>query len=122
DGVRVAFVPVSGPWTRGIWGTAHVDPAPDADTIAGLFEKAYGNATFVRVWQNELPELRFSVNTPFCDVGWVVRDGACVVAFALDNLLKGAASQAIQNMNLVLGLPEAAGLLGNTVATATSIP
>ena len=109
--VRVAFVPASGPWTRGIWGTAHVDPAPDADEVAALFEKAYGSSTFVRTWPDQLPELRFAVNTPFCDVGWVVRDGACVIGFSLDNLLKGAASQAIQNMNLILDLPESAGLL-----------
>ena len=56
-----------------------------------------------------------TVGTPFCDVGWAVREtgsGAhLVVGFALDNLLKGAASQAVQNLNLALGLPEALGLL-----------
>jgi N-acetyl-gamma-glutamyl-phosphate reductase len=51
------------------------------------------------------------VGTPFCDVGWQ-RDGdTLVVGFALDNLLKGAASQAVQNLNRALGLPEASGLL-----------
>ena len=121
DRVRIAFVPVSGPWTRGIWGTAHIDPAPDAAEMAALYEDAYGSSMFVRVWPDQLPELRASVNTPFCDVGWVVRDGSCVVAFGLDNLLKGAASQAVQNMNLMLGLPEATGLLGSASAFATTI-
>ena len=51
------------------------------------------------------------VGSPFCDLGWVVQDGHLVVGFALDNLLKGAASQAVQNLNLALGLPETAGLL-----------
>ena len=120
EGIRIAFVPVSGPWTRGIWGTAHISPAPDAAEMAELYEEAYGNSTFVRIWPDQLPELRASVGTPFCDVGWVVRDGSCVVGFGIDNLMKGASSQAIQNMNLVLGLPEAAGLLGQENLTVTS--
>jgi LysW-gamma-L-alpha-aminoadipyl-6-phosphate/LysW-L-glutamyl-5-phosphate reductase len=122
DEHRVAFVPVSGPWTRGIWGTVHVQ-LPDgimADDIAGWFLKAYGSAPFVRVWPQELPELRYSVNTPFCDIGWVVRDGRLVIGFGLDNLLKGAASQAIHNLNLILGLPETSGLLPSDQVTQTA--
>jgi N-acetyl-gamma-glutamyl-phosphate reductase len=112
-GLRIAFVPASGPWTRGIWGTAHV-ALPDgagADEVARWYEAAYGQAPFVRLWPDQLPELRYAVHTPFCDLGWIVRDGHLVVGFALDNLLKGAASQAIQNLNLLLGLPQTAGLL-----------
>ncbi|MDX1548606.1 MAG: N-acetyl-gamma-glutamyl-phosphate reductase, partial [Rhodothermales bacterium] len=106
--VEVAFVPVSGPWTRGIWGTAHVRLARplDAGAVAARFEQAYAEAPFVRLWPGRLPELHYAVGTPFCDVGWVAEDGRLVVGFALDNLLKGAASQAVQNLNLLLGLPE----------------
>ncbi|MEM1055660.1 MAG: N-acetyl-gamma-glutamyl-phosphate reductase [Bacteroidota bacterium] len=112
-GLAIHFVPASAPWTRGIWGTAHVrlGRAMDAAEIAGLFHDAYADATFVRVTDGALPELLPVVNSPFCDVGWVARDGALVVGFAIDNLLKGAASQAVQNLNLALGLPEVAGLL-----------
>ena len=107
----VALVPVSGPWTDGIWGTAHVTlPKGDAD-VGAWYEEAYGGAPCVRLWPDALPELRFAAGTPFCDLGWV-RDGRqLVVGFALDNMLKGAASQAVQNLNLLMGWPETAGLL-----------
>ena len=121
-GVAVHFVPASGPWTRGVWGTAHVafaaPPAPGA--VAEVFEAAYGGRPFVRLWPGELPELLPAVGTPFCDVGWVERGGRWVVGFALDNLLKGAASQAVQNLNLALGLPETLGLLPGGAVRETS--
>ena len=109
----VQFVPVSGPWTRGIWGTAHVTlPAGvGLADVTDLFASAYGGRPFVRLSPGALPELLPCVGTPFCDLGWEARDGHLVVGFALDNLLKGAASQAIQNLNLALGWSEAYGLL-----------
>ena len=113
DGAAVHFVPVSGPWTRGIWGTAHV-ALPEGlglGDVTGAFEAAYGGRPCVRLSPGALPELLPTVGTPFCDLGWVARDGHLVVGFALDNLLKGAASQAVQNLNLALGWPEALGLL-----------
>ncbi len=111
--LQIAFVPASGPWTRGIWGTAHVTlPAGfTARDVSAWYKAAYEQAPFVRLWPGQLPELRYAVHTPFCDLGWVVRDDHLVVGFALDNLLKGAASQAIQNLNLLLDLPQTAGLL-----------
>ena len=113
DHVQVDFVPVSGPWTRGIWGTAQITwPAPiDADTVSGWFHDAYADAPLVRCSPGSLPELKPVARTPFADVGWTVRGQTLVVGVALDNLLKGAASQAIQNLNHVLGLPDALGLL-----------
>lgn len=110
---QVAFVPASGPWTRGIWGTAHIEVPDDVDetTLTSWFENAYSDGACVRLWPGQLPELRFAVGTPFCDIGWVQQGGHLVVGFALDNLLKGAASQAVQNLNLVLGMPETAGLV-----------
>ena len=113
SGAEVAFVPVSGPWTRGIWGTAHValpEGTAEAD-VAGWFEAAYGGAACTRCWPATLPELRYAAGTPFCDIGWVAQGSHLVVGFALDNLLKGAASQAVQNLNLLMGWPETAGLL-----------
>ena len=112
EGVSVTFVPVSGPWTRGIWGTAHV-PAlltPGVD-VSDLFQEVYGGASFVRLWPGRLPELRWAAGTPYCDIGWIEGDEGTVVGFALDNLLKGAASQAVQNLNLLAGLGETTGLL-----------
>ncbi|MEM6335698.1 MAG: N-acetyl-gamma-glutamyl-phosphate reductase [Bacteroidota bacterium] len=112
SGVRIHFVPVSGPWTRGIWGTVQVDlPAGVApENLADAFQTVYANAPSVRLWPGQLPELRWSVRTPYCDLGWIVRDGHAVIGFGLDNLLKGAASQAVQNVNLALGLPVMAGM------------
>lgn len=115
---RLAFVPVSGPWVRGIWGTAHVmlSPGVTEDRVRLWYESAYAGKPFVRLFPGELPEMRASVGTPFCDIGWVVDGLHLVVGFALDNLLKGAASQAIQNLNLALGQPETAGLLPGPTA------
>ncbi|OZC03983.1 N-acetyl-gamma-glutamyl-phosphate reductase [Rubricoccus marinus] len=113
DAMQIQFVPVSAPWTRGIWGTAHValDAPLAPDAVATLYQEAYSGARFVRLSPEGLPELLPVVGTPFCDIGWVSDGDALVVGFALDNLLKGAASQAVQNLNLALGLPETAGLL-----------
>ena len=108
---RIAFVPVSGPWTRGIWGLVQMETAMDPTAIGHWFERAYGEQPFVRLWPDTLPELLPVVRTPFCDIGWVVRDQQVAIGFALDNLLKGAASQAIQNLNLLMGWPHTAGLL-----------
>ena len=110
----VAFTPASGPWTRGIWGTAHI-VLPDgvtADDVAGWYQSAYADAPCVRLWPS-LPELRYAVHTPYCDLGWSVQGRHLIVGFAIDNLLKGAASQAVQNLNLVLGLPQVTGLVAS---------
>ena len=110
--VALRFVPASGPWTRGIWGTAHVAlPAGvSADAVRGRFAEAYPAGGAVRLWPG-IPELRYSVGTPFCDLGVAVQDGHLVVGFGLDNLLKGAASQAVQNLNRLLGLDSMTGLV-----------
>ena len=110
---QVAFVPASGPWTRGIWGAAHarLPEGTGTDEVAGWFTAAYDDAPCVRLSPGALPELRAAVGTPFCDLGWMADGRQLVVGFALDNLLKGAASQALQNLNRLLGLPETAGLL-----------
>jgi LysW-gamma-L-alpha-aminoadipyl-6-phosphate/LysW-L-glutamyl-5-phosphate reductase len=122
--VDVHFVPCSGPWVRGIWGTAHVT-LPAGIRLADVtdwFEKAYMHAPAVRLWPELLPELRFSVDTPFVDIGWLMKGDHLVVGFALDNLLKGAAAQAVQNLNLLLGLPEMAGLIPPTQAGVVADP
>ena len=121
DHVTLDFVPASGPWTRGIWGTAQVEwPAEmEDDTVAQWYKAAYGEAPCVRCSPG-LPSLQPAVHTPFCDLGWK-RDGSTlVVGFALDNLLKGAASQAIQNLNCALDLSETAGLLPEPTAAPAS--
>lgn len=111
-GVNLQFVPVSGPWTRGIWGTAHLDlPAGwDLARVQDLYRATYPEGGAVRLWHG-LPELRYSVNTPYCDLGFALHDRHLVIGFGIDNLLKGAASQAVQNLNALLGLPSLTGLV-----------
>lgn len=111
--INLSFVPVSGPWTRGIWGTAQITwPHPITDEeVASWYADAYDTAPLIRCSKGSLPQMQPVIGTPFADLGWVVNGHSLVVGFSLDNLLKGAASQAVQNMNHVLGLPETAGLL-----------
>ena len=71
--------------------------------MTAAFHAAYDDRPLVRLSPGALPELLPTVGTPFADVGWVVKDGHLVVGFALDNLVKGAAAQAVQNLNLALG-------------------
>ncbi|MEX0821449.1 MAG: N-acetyl-gamma-glutamyl-phosphate reductase [Rhodothermales bacterium] len=121
-GADVQFIPASGPWTRGIWGTAHVELPPDVrpSDVDTWFHAAYDDKPFVRTYPNELPELRYAVHSPFCDVGWMVSGRTLVIGFAEDNLLKGAASQAIQNLNLLMHLPETSGLISTDLAVTSA--
>lgn len=115
--VTLDFVPASGPWTRGIWGTAQIEwsTTVEPNAVAAWYEEAYGEASCVRCSSDGLPSLQSTVHTPFCDLGWKTDGSTLVVGFALDNLLKGAASQAIQNLNRTLDFPETAGLLPRSV-------
>jgi len=107
DSIR--FLPISGPWVRGIWGNAQL--AFEGHDPKTLFDEAYSEEHFVRVHHGNMPEMRWSQQTPFADIGWVQSGDRLVVGFAIDNLMKGAASQAIQNLNVMLGLDERTGLI-----------
>lgn len=119
--VDLTFVPASGPWTRGIWGTAQLqwEESVPAGAVRDSFVDAYDDAPFVRCSSGALPSLQPVVHTPFCDLGWKVQGETLVIGFALDNLLKGAASQAVQNLNRTLGLPETAGLMRKSAVEKT---
>ncbi len=111
SGIHLALVPVSGPWTRGIWGAIQLkSPLPEPE-IAKWFKDLYDRHPLIRLWPGKLPELQYAVGSPYCDLGWVMRDDDLVIGFALDNMLRGAASQAIQNMNLLMDLPIITGLV-----------
>lgn len=111
------LVPVSAPLVRGILATAFVrvpDGIRDEELLA-LHARAYQDEPFVRVPRERLPEVVAVAGSPFCEVGLVLGkpDGSgrfVTVVSALDNLIKGGAGQAIQNLNLMLGLPEATTL------------
>jgi N-acetyl-gamma-glutamyl-phosphate reductase len=113
--VRVGFVPVSAPLTRGIFATAFVRvPAsrlPDGEAAEALYRDSYRGEPFVRVPRKRLPEVVAVSGSNHAEVGVAVgpEEGGTrlVTAFAaLDNLVKGGAGQAIQSMNLMLGVDE----------------
>jgi len=111
--LALRFVPVSAPLTRGIFATAfaEVDASVDEARLAALFDDAYADEPFVRRPRNRLPEVAAIAGSNYAEVGFAVgeahRGTRTVTCFAaLDNLIKGGAGQAIQNMNLVLGLDE----------------
>lgn len=104
------FVPVSAPWTYGIWATLQFQADLDQATLDRWYQEAYADFRCVRLW-DRLPELLPVVGTPFSDLGWYVQEGKVVIVTAIDNLWKGAASQALQNMNLAFGWEDHKGLV-----------
>ena len=110
---RVTFTPHVAPYSRGILVTAYVTPtrAVTNTELRDLYAGAYANEPFVRV-VDEPPQVKATTGTNRCDVYSRLdeRSGVIVVLSALDNLVKGMAGQAIQNLNLMLGCSEAAGL------------
>ena len=82
------------------------------EALAAVYERAYAGATFVRLVGSSLPEIRHVAHTNFCDIGWRIDpSGRAILVSVIDNLLKGASGQAVQNMNVMLGLDETTGLL-----------
>jgi len=107
--VSLTFVPHLLPVTRGIYTTATADLAQPvtADRVRDIYARRYAEEPCVR-FADRVPELRAVQHTNFCDVGVFVDEaaGKLVAIAAIDNLVKGAAGQAVQNMNLALGRPE----------------
>ena len=114
-GRPVTFVPHLVPLDRGILETiyARVQPGTTAAEVADVMSAAYAGAPFVRLTGETLPEIKHVAYTNFCDIGWRVDapTGRILLVAVLDNLVKGAAGQAIQNMNVALGWDERTGLL-----------
>ena len=103
------------PIDRGILETIYfrrATPEFTAEHIYQIYQDAYANEPFVRVHApGKVPDLHSVRHTNFCDIGFSQQpDGRTVVVAAIDNLVKGAAGQAVQNMNLILGFPEGEGL------------
>jgi N-acetyl-gamma-glutamyl-phosphate reductase len=123
-GLRLRFVPVSAPLTRGIFATSFVRVGADVtkERVAEAFHKTYAGARFVRVPQKRLPEVVAVSGSNYAEVGFelgpVEGDERVVACFsAIDNLIKGGAGQAVQSMNIALGLDEA-----TTLADAGGFP
>jgi N-acetyl-gamma-glutamyl-phosphate reductase len=113
-GRAVTFTPHLVPLDRGILATMYVRvPAGTSEeAVSDLFERTYAGAPFIRLVGPSLPEIKHVAHTNFCDIGWRVdSSGRAILVSVIDNLLKGASGQAVQNMNVMLGMDEAAGLL-----------
>jgi N-acetyl-gamma-glutamyl-phosphate reductase len=113
EGVQLRFVPVSAPLGRGILATSFVELPEEwsEDRVRALYDEAYASEPFVRVPRKRLPEVAAVSGSNYAEVGVAVGPAhhgrrTAAVFGAIDNLVKGGAGQAIQNMNLVLGLPE----------------
>jgi N-acetyl-gamma-glutamyl-phosphate reductase len=114
-GRGVTFVPHLVPLDRGLLASNYVRLVPGTTTsaVAEAFERAYASAPFVRLTGSDLPEIKHVVRTNFCDIGWKVDDanGRALIVSVIDNLVKGAAGSAVQNLNVMCGFDECAGLL-----------
>ena len=113
--IRVSFTPHLIPMHRGIYATetATLTEGATADKISQAYEKYYGKEFFIRLLgQERVPESRFTEGSNFTDIGFKVdeRVGRVVLMGTLDNLVKGAAGQAVQNMNIMFGFDEREGL------------
>ena len=113
-GGEVTFTPHLLPIDRGILETIYVRvPAGTTEEQLGdAYQRAYANETFIRLTGPVLPEIKHVAHTNFLDIGWRVNaSGRAVLVSVIDNLLKGASGQAVQNMNAMLGIDERSGLL-----------
>ena len=112
--VIISFVPHLAPMTRGIHTTIFTRLAPGVapESVLPALESAYAREPFVRVSRN-LPDTKNVNGTNFCDISvrYDERAGRLILLSAEDNLVKGAAGQAVQNFNLMAGIEETAGLL-----------
>ena len=112
--VQVVFTPHLIPMTRGILATVYAPLARDLseEEALGLYDEAYREAPFVRVLHDVFPQTKATLGSNYCDVTVKIdpRTRTAIAIAAIDNLGRGAAGQAVQNMNLMFHLPETTGL------------
>ena len=105
----IQFVPMRGDFARGIFASVTVDCPLDGEAALKLYQDYYADAAFTFVSERPV-DLKQVVNTNKCIVALEKHGQTLVVSSVIDNLLKGASGQAVQNMNLIFGLPETTGL------------
>ncbi|MGD0336129.1 MAG: N-acetyl-gamma-glutamyl-phosphate reductase [Candidatus Omnitrophota bacterium] len=115
--LKVIFVPHLLPLSRGILATvyaqkSHKATKPQSHKLTDLYKKFYKKEPFVRVKEEgNYPRLKDVAGTNFCDIAIKEEAGKVIIVAAIDNLLKGASGQAVQNMNIMYNFPEQAGLV-----------
>ena len=109
---ELVFMTHSLPVARGIFASIYVEAKDEmtADEARAVFAEFYKDSFFVRLVKDS-PDINWVKTTNFCDIGTAARGRQLVIFSALDNLVKGAAGQAVQNMNLMAGLDEKLGLI-----------
>ena len=112
--IKVLFVPHLAPMKRGILTTAYVKLTKDMDVakIINLYKDFYKNTPFVRIYdKGTFPQTKDVYDSNFCDIGITTSMGRIIIVSCIDNLIKGASGQAVQNMNIMCGFKETQGLL-----------
>ena len=109
---ELIFMTHSLPVSRGIFASIYVESKDELteSKISAVFEEFYRDSFFVRLVEGS-PDINWVKTTNFCDIGFAARGRQLAVFSAIDNLVKGAAGQAVQNMNLMFGLDEKTGLM-----------
>ncbi|MFJ5510103.1 N-acetyl-gamma-glutamyl-phosphate reductase [Pectobacterium jejuense] len=112
-GTPVIFTPHLGNFARGILETitCRLQPGVTQQDVAEAYHNAYHDKPLVRLYEKGVPALKSVVGLPFCDIGFSVDDEHLIVVATEDNLLKGAAAQAVQCMNIRFGFPETQSLI-----------
>ncbi len=111
---EIIFTPHLLPIPRGILATIYVrfKKAQTRESVAQVYRKFFAGSPMVRLYEKALPQIQYSVRTNYADIGFQLDNGGkrAIIISCLDNLLKGAAGQAVQNFNLIAGWPESEGL------------
>jgi N-acetyl-gamma-glutamyl-phosphate reductase len=111
---EIVFTPHLLPVPRGILSTIYVrfKKAQTRENVVEVYREFFAGSPMVRLYEKALPQIQYSVRTNYADIGFQLDAGGkrAVIVSCLDNLLKGAAGQAVQNMNVMLGWPEGEGL------------
>lgn len=120
ESIMINFTPHLVPMNRGILATEYAQlrrkadgSLPSYEEIRAVYDKYYGKEKFIRVLdKGSLPETKWVEGSNYVDINFVIdeRTGRIIMMGAIDNLVKGAAGQAVQNMNLMFGMPEEEGL------------
>ena len=110
--LSLLFTPHMAPLRRGMAVTTVVELAGtvNADTVAEAYRAAYGNRPFISLAAGRVPQTRDVRGSNRCDIGWRIEDGHLMLFSVIDNLVKGASGQAVQDMNIRFGIDECAGL------------
>ncbi|MGA2907329.1 MAG: N-acetyl-gamma-glutamyl-phosphate reductase [Terracidiphilus sp.] len=115
SGCQIVFTPHLLPIPRGILSTiyVHFAKAQTRESVAKVYREFFAGSPMVRLYEKTLPQIQYSVRTNYADIGFQLDAGGkrAVIVSCLDNLLKGAAGQAVQNLNVMQGWPESEGLV-----------